>query len=110
SVQGALYRVVALINLGLTDIADAEFVDVAMLAEELRQPTQLWQLTANRVLMALFDGRLEDAEVLIGLALDYGRDAQTRDAELSSRVHTYTLRREQGRLEEVEPILGRSVE
>ena len=82
SFQGRLYRFVALMNLGRTDSADAEFVDVARLAEELRQPTQLWQLTANRVLMALFGGRLEDAEVLIGRALDYGSDAQARDAEL----------------------------
>lgn len=110
SFQGRLYRFVALINLGQIDTADAEFVDVARLAEELRQPTQLWQLTANRVLMALFAGRLEDAEMLIERALDYGRDAQRRDAELSSRVHTYTLRREQGRLEEVEAVLQRSTD
>jgi tetratricopeptide (TPR) repeat protein len=110
SFQGRLYRFVALINLGQIDIAEAEFVDIARLAEELRQPTQLWQLTANRVLMALFAGRLDDAEVLIDRALDYGRDAQRRDAELSSRVHTYTLRREQGRLDEVEAILERSAD
>jgi DNA-binding SARP family transcriptional activator/tetratricopeptide (TPR) repeat protein len=110
SFQGRLYSFVALINLGRIDVAEAEFVDIARLAEELRQPTQLWQLTANRVLIALFAGRLEDAEMLIERALDYGRDAQTRDAELSSRVHTYTLRREQGRLEEVESILERSAD
>jgi len=108
--QGRLYRFVTLINLGRIDMAEAEFVHVARLADELRQPTQLWQLTANRVLMALFAGRLEDAEVLIGRALDYGRDAQARDAELSSRVHIYTLRREQGRLQEVEAIIQRSAD
>ena len=110
SFQGRLYRFVTLINLGQIDIADAEFVHIARLAEELRQPTQLWQLTANRVLMALFAGRLEDAEGLIERALDYGRDAQRRDAELSSRVHTYMLRREQGRLDEVEALLERSAD
>ncbi len=52
--------------------------------------------------MALHDGRFADAEVLIEETLALGRQAQTWEADIARLFAQFVLRREQGRLAELE--------
>ena len=98
AVQGRHYRLIALLELGDLQSVDAEVAAMALLAEELRQPAQLWYVAATRANLALFTGRFDEAEDLIARALELGRHALSRDAALSSRLQLFLLRREQDRL------------
>src|SRR5262249_2014084 len=80
------------------------------LAEELRQPAQLWIVLHTRAARALLGGRFDDAEELIREALGFGQRAQRWDAVLTHDLQMLTLRRAQGRLEEMEVIIERSAE
>jgi predicted ATPase/DNA-binding SARP family transcriptional activator/class 3 adenylate cyclase len=73
----------------------------ARLAQELRQPAQLWDTATREANLALFEGRLSDAEHAIHEALELGRLAQSANAQVAFDLQMYALRREQGRLEEL---------
>jgi tetratricopeptide (TPR) repeat protein len=107
--QGRFYRVEALLELGKIAAAEAELDTAARLAGELRQPAQLWYATVTRVTLALFHGRLDEAEELIEEALALGVSAQHSDAVLSGRVQLFTLRWERGQLDSLEELLESSV-
>jgi tetratricopeptide (TPR) repeat protein len=79
------------------------------LAEELKQPSQQWYSTVRRCVWALFEGRFEDAEQLAEEALGHGERAIAWDAGCSYRLVLFVLRREQGRLEEIEMLLRQAV-
>jgi len=80
------------------------------LADELKQPSQQWYGVVMRSADALFRGKFSEAEQLAEQALVLGRQAQAWDAGFSYRIALFTLRREQGRLEEVEGLIRRSVD
>jgi tetratricopeptide (TPR) repeat protein len=80
------------------------------MTEELPQPAQKWLTAVGWAALALFEGRFTEAEQLVSRALALGRQAQRMDAEVSFRIQTYALRREQGRLEEVEEAIRRSAD
>ena len=61
-------------------------------------------------MMALSDGRFEEAEKHVADTLSVGHGPQRWDAVASYRMALYLLRREQGRLGEIEETLRRSVE
>jgi len=104
------YRMMFQLELGDMPAVRAGLDEYALLAEELRQPAQLWLLVATRATLALFEGRFEAGEALVEEALELGRHAQGADAVLSHRIHVFTLRSQQGRLEGLEEILTRSAE
>jgi DNA-binding SARP family transcriptional activator/tetratricopeptide (TPR) repeat protein len=110
AVQGRHYRLIALLELGDIKGVNAEIAAMTVLAEELRQPAQLWYVAATRANLALLTGRLTEAEDLIARALGLGRHAMSRDATLSSRLQLFLLRREQERLAEIEDMIRRSVQ
>ena len=95
------YRFHGLIELGDLPAARRELETKTALAEELGQPAQLWDLAVGRTLLALFEGRLTDAEAATVDALELGRSAQTANAKVAFDLQMYALRREQGRLAEV---------
>jgi tetratricopeptide (TPR) repeat protein len=109
TVQGHQCRLIALLELGDLEGVDAEIAEMTVLAEELRQPAQLWTVAATRANLALFTGRLDEAEDLIARALEFGRHAMSRDATLSSRLQLFLLRREQDRVGETEEAIRRSI-
>ena len=108
--QGHHYRGIALMERGDVAGADREFAIQDRLAGELQQPAQLWYRAAIQAMRALFDGNLEEAERLVHRAHDVGASAQGTDAEVSFRVQLFVLRREQGRLTEIEDLIRRSVD
>jgi DNA-binding SARP family transcriptional activator/tetratricopeptide (TPR) repeat protein len=90
----------------LADVAETH----RAVADELKQPSQQWYSTVMRSVLVLFQGDLVEAERLAEKALEIGRRAQSWDADFSYRIMMFALRREQGRLIEVEDLMRRSVE
>lgn len=110
ALQGHHYRLMALLEAGdLSGVYDALEVKRA-LAEELRQPAQQWYVATVLIMLALFEGRFAEAETeLIPHALRLGQRAQSWDAVVAFRLQMFTLRKEQGRLDELEATMTRSV-
>jgi tetratricopeptide (TPR) repeat protein len=108
--QGRHHRTIALMELGDLESVRAEITAMALLAEELRQPAQLWYVAATRASLALLTGRFDEAEDLISRALELGRQATSRDATFSSRLQLFLLRREQARLGEIEETIRQSIQ
>jgi ATP/maltotriose-dependent transcriptional regulator MalT len=70
-------------------------------AEELREPFLRYVAASSRTMHALFEGRFEDAERLARQTLGIGDRMPGLDASGVYGVQMFTLRREQGRLDEV---------
>jgi DNA-binding SARP family transcriptional activator/tetratricopeptide (TPR) repeat protein len=95
-------------------LADRAAVDVGLdalgrLAEELRQPAQRWHVVMQQAMLMLMEGRFGRAEQLISEAVALGGQAQSWNATVSQRLALFVLRREQGRLAELEEVIERSV-
>ncbi len=103
------YRMMFLLELGDMSAVESELDAYAGLANELRQPAQLWLLVVTRATLALFQGRVEEGEVLTSEALERGQGAQRSDAVLSHRIQTFTLATQRGQLEGLDEMLTRSV-
>lgn len=101
-------HLVASLELADVQTAHADMEAVTALADELRQPAQRWLVGAYRTTFALLEGRFTDAEELIGETRSLGRRAQSWSADVSYGLQLYMLRREQGRLEEVDELVRRS--
>jgi DNA-binding SARP family transcriptional activator len=72
-------------------------------AEELRQPAQLWMLAVAKATLALSEGRFAETEELIEHAAAVGERVQSWSAAAVARtLPLFLLRREQGRLEDFE--------
>ena len=110
AIQARCYRSIALLELGDVPAVKAELGIADALAEELGQRAQVWLVTAMRATVALFQGRFDEGRDLMGRALSHGEGAQRSDAILSHRIHTFTLRRFRGGLEELEATLRRSID
>jgi tetratricopeptide (TPR) repeat protein len=95
-------------------VADRAGVDVELdalsaLADELRQPAQHWHVGTGRTMLALMEGRFDDAEELIAETLELGQRAESWNALVTQRLALFVLRRAQGRLGELEDTIARSV-
>src|SRR5262249_33585500 len=82
--------------------AEAELAAEARLADELRQPAQLWQARSAQALLALAAGRLVHAEELIAHAVTYRQRPQPGFALPAFRLQRYMLCDFRGCVEEVE--------
>jgi tetratricopeptide (TPR) repeat protein len=87
-----------------------ELAAAALSAEELKQPAQLWYVAVTEALLALLEGRFAEAERLIERALGLGQRAQSWEALAYHRLQLYALRSAQGRLDEVEEVIARSLD
>jgi DNA-binding SARP family transcriptional activator len=99
----------ALVELGDVAAARRELAAMQQVARELRQPSQAWLVTAHEALLALLAGALDDAERLVHAARDLGEGPQSWNAAVTYRLQLYVLRREQGRLAEIEELVRASV-
>ena len=88
---------------------DTSIEALTALAAELRQPPQRWAVGTSRSMLALMEGRFGDAEELIAETLAMGERTERWNARVSHRLALFVLRREQGRLAEVEDLIRRSV-
>jgi tetratricopeptide (TPR) repeat protein len=104
------YEILALSSIELGDLssAHADLEEMTKLAEELRQPAQRWVVGVYRALLALLEGRFGEAEQLITDTRSVGERAQSWNAAVTYGLQLYVLRRDQGRLEEVEDLVRRA--
>ncbi len=98
----------SLLELGDADGARAELEIMEALAQQLRTPPTDWLVQTERAMMALLEGRFADAEVELAEAFESGQRALGWNAEVVYGLQLYGLRREQGRLEEMEDLVRRS--
>jgi tetratricopeptide (TPR) repeat protein len=103
------HRVGRLIELGRMPEAAADLEAMRKLADELRQPAQRWLSEVCGARLALLEGRLPEAEILIAAARTIGERTQGWNAAVAFRLQLYLLRREQGRIGEVEALLQESI-
>ncbi|MGH2747195.1 MAG: AAA family ATPase [Actinomycetota bacterium] len=109
-VEGHLLLVKAHMTLGNLTGVYAAMEASSRLAAELKQPSQQWHAAVDRATLALFEGRFRAAEKLSEEVYRLGRRALGRDPEVAYRLHLFILRKEQGRLQEVEELIRRSVD
>lgn len=76
----------------------------------LKQPALRWWSLVMRSVWTLLKGDFEEGERLAEEALRVGEGAQSWDAGFSHRVTLWLIRREQGRLEEVDGLIRASVD
>jgi len=100
--EGRLWRLADLLELGDTPRFDAEIEVYARLAEELNRPVDLAFATAMKGRRALMDGRFEEAERLIRQAYALRQRARFPRAEFLYHAQLRFLLWEQGRQEELE--------
>ena len=84
--------------------------EFSRLAEGLRQPARLWSAALLRATQALLEARFEDAETLAQQALAAGQRGEGQNALQMYSAQIFTLRREQGRSQELEPAMKGFVE
>jgi tetratricopeptide (TPR) repeat protein len=106
---GHYYRLNSFWTLANRVGVDVELDAIVSLSEELDQPAQRWALGTDQTMLALMEGRLGDAEQLISDTLAQGSRSQSWNAVVSERFARFVLRRAQGRLDEIEDTLKRSV-
>jgi eukaryotic-like serine/threonine-protein kinase len=101
-------RFIAFMTAGDAWSARSQFELYGRLSEELKQPSQRWYVGIMETILALQEGRFEEVEALIDEAYRRGRHRHPVDADVSRLLALFMLRREQGRLTEVEEELRRA--
>jgi DNA-binding SARP family transcriptional activator len=109
-VEGYEERLDSLLELGEIEAAKRDLDALTRVANELRQPSQAWIASVYQGMIALLEGRFDDAERLIPQTRDLGQRALSWSAAVSYGLQLYVLRRQQGRLGEVEQLVRHSVE
>lgn len=108
AVEGYEVHLEASIELGDLSTARADLDAMTKLADELHQPAQKWLAGVCRTALALLEGRFGEAEQLIAETRSVGERAQRWSAAVTYGLQLYLLRRDQGRLEDVEQLVRRS--
>lgn len=100
---------VTLLQQGMVERAAQEFVRYQQQAAFLQRPLANWFIMSIRTAQAIWEGRFEEAEALSLQTFDYGSRAGLVAAEQYMGTHLFQLRREQGRLQEMLPMLQAQV-
>ncbi len=87
----------------------AELQQFERLAEEQRQPFNLYWVATFRAALALFAGKFEESKTLAGKALSIGRSVHGLNAEGMFGVQMFGVARERGQLKELAPLIDRFV-
>jgi class 3 adenylate cyclase/tetratricopeptide (TPR) repeat protein len=90
--------------------AKRDLKDLALSVEELREPFMYCLMKNFQACEASIQGRFEDCERLAHETLAIGQTLEIENAAGVFGVQMFTLRREQGRLHEVEPLLRHFVQ
>ena len=86
-------------ELGDPDRRAVELASMTRVAEELRQPAQLWMLATAQATLAVSQGRFAEAPELIERAAAIGERVLTWHAAAARKMQLFLLRREQRRLD-----------
>jgi tetratricopeptide (TPR) repeat protein len=108
--EGAGWTVVDLLELGDVEGADVQIEAAAALAAVVQQPLYLWWTSLFRCTRAQLAGDFEEAERLAGETLAIGQRSHAENALHYHAMAMFNIRREQGRLAEVEDAVARFIE
>ena len=108
--EGAGWTVVDLLELGDIQGADAQIDAAAALAAVVHRPLYLWWTSLFRCARAQLAGDFAEAEALAGETLAIGQRGQAENALHYYAMAMFNIRREQGRLGEVEDAVARFIE
>ena len=86
---------------------DSALTKLSVLSEERQMQHTLWIARHGQAMQAVLDGRFVDAERLSEEALNIGRQTHGAGVEGVYGIQMFTIRREQGRLSLVAPIVKR---
>ncbi len=104
-VRAHVYRLRDLLEQGDVAGVHRELEAYAKLADDLRQPQHLWHVPLLRGVLAMMEGRFGEAERLADEARRGGERAQEPLAAQFYALQMSILRRHQGRLEEMLPLV-----
>ncbi len=99
------WRVSALMALGEIEPARTELATTLAMAQRMRQPFILHVAEHYESSLALFEGRLDDAERAAERSREWGSVLTGRDASGIHGIQMFGIRREQGRLAEFAPVI-----
>ncbi len=103
--EAMAWRVPTFVALCDLESARAEVVVLREMAERTAQPFMHHVAEHYGSAIALCDGRLADAEAMAGRSHDWGRLLTGRDASGTHGIQMFGVRREQGRLAELAPVV-----
>ncbi|HMJ33006.1 MAG TPA: AAA family ATPase [Baekduia sp.] len=99
------WRVPAFVALGDIDSARREVATLEATSEQTAQPFMLHVAAHYGSALALSDGRLDAAQALAARSHDWSRLLTGRDASGVHGIQMFGIRREQGRLAELAPVV-----
>ena len=103
--EAMAWRVPAFVALCDIDSARREVAALLETAEQTAQPFMLHVAEHYRSAIALCDGRLEEAEAAARRSHEWSRLLTGRDASGVYGIQMFSIRREQGRLAELAPVV-----
>jgi len=103
--EATQWRVSALMALGEIVSADEELALALDMAQHTRQPFMLHVAEHYRSALALLEGRLAEAETAAERSREWGQLLVGRDASSVYGIQMFGVRREQGRLAELAPVI-----
>jgi len=103
ALQGHAWLVLDLLERGDVDAVDVQIEAFTEGAEHLRQPLYLWNAAVWRAMRALLAGELEAADRLAVDAVATGSHGEAVTAPQYYATQLLAIRREQGRMHELEP-------
>jgi hypothetical protein len=110
AIQGHFWRIIRLLEVGDIPTVDAEVEALTQLAEELKQPFYQYLALTLRIMQLLLEGKWQEAEQMAYQSLTIGRRLQGQDPTGTFGMQMFTLRREQGRLHELAPVVRHFVQ
>ncbi|MBI4514808.1 MAG: AAA family ATPase [Deltaproteobacteria bacterium] len=105
ALQAHRFRLIDALEVGDIHAVTLDLAACARLAEQLRQPYYEWYVLGFRALQAFLAGQFSDSERFSQQALAIGQRAQSSNISQMYGAQILALRREQGRVAEVEPML-----
>ena len=99
------WRLFDLMELGDLGLREVEFANYERQAEELGQPFYQYIALSSRAMLALFVGDFAESERQAKAALEFGQRMPSLNAEGMYGVQMFSVRREQGRLAELAPLV-----
>jgi class 3 adenylate cyclase/tetratricopeptide (TPR) repeat protein len=103
-------RVASFAELGDRAAMDASFAQFAAMRDLARFPIHKWVLACQSAMLAILEGKFSEAETYAEAGLAAGQDVQPENAVGVYGMQMFTIRREQGRLAEIAPLLKRFVD
>ena len=107
--EAVSWQLFDLMELGQVQKLKALLADYTREADELRQPFYQYIGLSSRSMLALFEGRFEEAEQWADRALAFGARMPSLDAAGIHGMQMFSIRREQGRLKELAAVVAHLV-